>query len=249
MARGKTNQFARLQKKIGIEFQNLELLEQALTHPSYAVDNKCADNQRLEFLGDAVLQLCASQALYQMYPESHEGQLTRRRSAAVCEANLAKAANRLSLGDWLRLGHGEEVLGGRKRASILADAMEAVIAAVYLDAGFEEAKQFIDRALNGYKAAEVDLRDAKSRLQELMQTDGGAAPQYEIIAEDGPANARVFTARVLNKDNVELGRGQGTRKQWAEEAAAEEALKQLEKAKKKRKAKVKQAPDSEESAE
>ena len=128
--------YKKLEKRLDFEFDDDKLLELALTHPSYAMDNKCKDNQRLEFLGDAVLQLCVSDVLYDRFPKIHEGQLTRRRSALVCEGNLAKAARKLGLGDWLRLGHGEELLGGREKASILADAMEAVIAAVYIDGGF-----------------------------------------------------------------------------------------------------------------
>ncbi|MBQ7487000.1 MAG: ribonuclease III [Clostridia bacterium] len=216
--------YKKLEKKLGVEFDDTDLLEQALTHPSYAMDNKCSDNQRLEFLGDAVLQLCVSDVLYRRYPNLHEGQMTRRRAALVCEANLAKAARELQLGDWLRLGHGEETLGGRRKPSILADAMEAVIAAIYRDSGYKSACAFINRIMDDYEAAETDTRDAKSRLQEAMQQNGGSGPVYEIIDESGPPNARIFTARVLRENGEEIGRGRGTRKQWAEEAAAEQAL-------------------------
>ena len=216
--------YRKLEKRMEVRFSNPELLELALTHPSFAMDNHCGDNQRLEFLGDAVLQLCVSTVLYERFPGIHEGQLTRRRAALVCEMNLAMAAKRLHLGDWLRLGHGEELLGGREKASILSDAMEAVIAAVYQDAGFDAACAFISRVLNDFEAAETDTRDAKSRLQAAMQRNGGSGPVYEIIDESGPPNARIFTARVLRESGEEIGRGTGRRKQWAEEAAAEQAL-------------------------
>ena len=230
MRADKMDKYSKLEKRMEVRFSNPELLEMALTHPSFAMDNHCGDNQRLEFLGDAVLQLCVSNALYERYPGIHEGQLTRRRAALVCETNLAKAAKRLHLGDWLRLGHGEELLGGREKASILSDAMEAVIAAIYRDAGYETAFAFIARVLNDFEAAETDTRDAKSRLQEAMQQNGGSGPVYEIINEEGPPNARIFTARVLRENGEEIGRGTGRRKQWAEEAAAEQALRQLQSA-------------------
>ncbi len=221
------SKYKKLEQTLGITFKDASLLELALTHPSFAMDFKCTDNQRLEFLGDAVLQIRVSEVLYERFPMIHEGQLTRRRAALVCEANLAKSARRLGLGDWLRLSHGEELLGGRERASILADAMEAVIAAVYLDQGFDAARGFIDRVLNGYEAGEKDSRDAKSRLQEYLQSLGESAPTYEAVGEEGPPNAKVFTARALRGNGEEIGRGQGTRKQWAEEAAAEQALHDL----------------------
>ncbi len=217
-----------LQQTLGYTFRDSDLLELALTHPSYAMLHGCQDNQRLEFLGDAVLQIRTSDVLYHRFSNLHEGQMTRRRSALVCEANLAKAARRLMLGRWLRLAPGEVALGGEDKASILSDAMEAVIAAVYLDGGFEAVFPFIDRVLQEYEAGEVDVRDAKSRLQEYVQARGEPTPVYEEVGMEGPANARVFTARVLRGDGTELGRGRGTRKQWAEEAAAEAALKLLE---------------------
>ena len=216
-----------LEQTIGHEFADASLLELALTHPSYALAHKCQDNQRLEFLGDAVLEICVSRVLYERFPKLREGQLTRRRAALVCEANLARAARELGLGSYLRLDRGEEVVGGRENPSILADTMEAVIAAVYLDGGMDEAAALVDLAMDGSKTSEKGDRDAKSALQEYLQALGEETPSYEIIAQDGPPHARVFTARVLRADGTELGRGQGARKQRAEEAAAQMAMRTL----------------------
>ena len=216
-----------LERTNGHSFSDPALLELALTHPSYALAHKCQDNQRLEFLGDAVLEICVSRVLYQRYPKLREGQLTRKRAALVCEANLARAASRMGLGSYLRLDRGEEVVGGRENPSILADTMEAVIAAVYLDAGMEKAAALVDLAMDGYRTSEKSDRDAKSALQEYLQSLGEETPTYEIIGQDGPPHARTFTARVLRADGTELGKGTGARKQRAEEAAAAMALRAL----------------------
>ena len=213
-----------LERTIGHTFADTSLLELALTHPSYALAHKCQDNQRLEFLGDAVLEICVSRVLYHRYPKLREGQLTRKRAALVCEANLARAAARMGLGSYLKLDRGEEVVGGRENPSILADTMEAIIAAVYLDAGMDKAAALVDLAMDGYKTSEKGDRDAKSALQEYLQALGEETPTYEIIGQDGPPHARVFTARVLRADGTELGQGTGARKQRAEEAAAAMAL-------------------------
>ena len=161
-----------LERTIGHQFADIALLDLAMTHPSYALQHKCQDNQRLEFLGDAVLEICVSRVIYHKYPKLREGQLTRKRAALVCEANLAKAATRLGLGSYLKLDRGEEVVGGRENPSILADTMEAVIAAVYLDAGMEKAAQLVDLAMDGYETSEKGDRDAKSALQEYLQALG-----------------------------------------------------------------------------
>lgn len=213
-----------LERAIGHTFADGALLDLAMTHPSYALQHKCRDNQRLEFLGDAVLEICVSRVLYHKFPKLKEGQLTRRRAALVCEANLAEAARRFGLGSFLKLDRGEEVVGGRENPSILADTMEAVIAAVYLDAGMDEAAALVDRAMGDYVSAAASDRDAKSALQEYLQALGEETPYYEIVAQDGPPHARVFTARVLRADGTELGRGRGARKQRAEEAAAQMAM-------------------------
>jgi len=219
--------YAMLEQRIGHRFSDSTLIDLAMTHPSYALQHKCRDNQRLEFLGDAVLEICVSRVLYHKFPKLKEGQLTRRRAALVCEANLAEAARRFGLGGFLKLDRGEELVGGRENPSILADTMEAVIAAVYLDAGIEKAAELIDLAMGDYEPCVKSERDAKSALQEYLQSLGEETPNYEIIAQDGPPHARVFTARVLRADGTELGCGQGVRKQRAEEAAAQMALKTL----------------------
>jgi len=216
-----------LEQVIGHTFSDIGLLDLAMTHPSYALQHKCKDNQRLEFLGDAVLEVCVSRVLYEKFPKLKEGMLTRRRAALVCEANLAQAAKRFGLGSYLKLDRGEEVVGGRENPSILADTMEAVIAAVYLDGGMETAAHLIDLAMGDYESAARSDRDAKSALQEYLQSLGEDTPTYEIIAQDGPPHARVFTARVLRADGTELGCGQGARKQRAEEAAAQMAMRAL----------------------
>ncbi len=216
-----------LERAIGHRFADASLLDLALTHPSYALAHKCEDNQRLEFLGDAVLELCVSRVLYARFPGLREGQLTRRRAALVCEASLAQAARRFGIGAYLKLERGEEMIGGRENPSILADAMEAVIAAVYLDAGIGAAGALVDLAMGDYAPNGQVERDAKSVLQEYLQARGEKVPDYEIIAQDGPPHARMFTARVLREDGTEMGRGRGARKQRAEEAAASAALKAL----------------------
>ena len=185
-----------LERAIGHTFADESLLDLAMTHPSYALQHKCRDNQRLEFLGDAVLEICVSRVLYHKFPKLKEGQLTRRRASLVCEANLAEAARRFGLGAFLKLDRGEEVVGGRENPSILADTMEAVIAAVYLDAGMDKAAALVDLAMGDYESAAGSDRDAKSALQEYLQALGEETPSYEIIAQDGPPHARVFTARV-----------------------------------------------------
>lgn len=217
-------EYKQLEQTIGHSFQNHALLELALTHPSYALAHKCQDNQRLEFLGDAVLEICVSRVIYHRFPKLREGQLTRKRAALVCEANLARAARRMGIGGFLKLDKGEELVGGRENPSILADTMEAIIAAVYLDAGMDAAAALVDLAMDGYKTPEKGDRDAKSALQEYLQALGEETPTYEIIAQDGPPHARVFTARVLRADGTQLGIGSGPRKQRAEEAAAHMAM-------------------------
>ena len=213
-----------LEQTIGHKFEDIKLLELPLMHPSYALAHKCQDNQRLEFLGDAVLEICVSRVLYHRFPKLREGQLTRKRAALVCEANLARAAKRMDIGSYIMLDRGEELVGGRENPSILADTMEAVIAAVYLDAGMEAAARLVDLAMDGYNTPEKGDRDAKSALQEYLQALGEETPTYEIIGQDGPPHARVFTARVLRADGTELGNGKGPRKQRAEDAAARMAL-------------------------
>ena len=216
-----------LEERLGHVFQNRKLLETALTHPSFGGDHHVPHYQRLEFLGDAVLELAVSRYLYFELPEVDEGKLTRIRAALVREESLNRAARRIGLGEFIRLSVGEERSGGRQKPSILSDVMEAVLAAVYLDAGFDEAVRIIDMVLGEELRPEVlkDHLDAKSRLQELMQREG-RMPSYDYLSMEGPPHAPVFSYRVMDGEQ-ELGRGSGTSKQNAQQAAARDALKRM----------------------
>ena len=216
-----------LEERLGHVFQNRKLLETALTHPSFGGDHHVPHYQRLEFLGDAVLELAVSRYLYFELPEVDEGKLTRIRAALVREESLNRAARRIGLGAFIRLSVGEERSGGREKPSILSDVMEAVLAAVYLDAGFDEAVRIIGMVLGEELRPEVlkDHLDAKSRLQELMQREG-RMPSYDYLSMEGPPHAPVFAYRVMDGDQ-ELGRGSGTSKQNAQQAAARDALKRM----------------------
>ena len=216
-----------LEERLGHVFQNRKLLETALTHPSFGGDHHVPHYQRLEFLGDAVLELAVSRYLYFELPEVDEGKLTRIRAALVREESLNRAARRIGLGEFIRLSVGEERSGGREKPSILSDVMEAVLAAVYLDAGFDEAVRIIGMVLGEELRPEVlkDHLDAKSRLQELMQREG-RMPSYDYLSMEGPPHAPVFAYRVMDGEQ-ELGRGCGTSKQNAQQAAARDALKRM----------------------
>ena len=216
-----------LEERLGHAFQNRKLLETALTHPSFGGDHHVPHYQRLEFLGDAVLELAVSRYLYYELPEVDEGKLTRIRAALVREESLNRAAQRIGLGEFIRLSVGEERSGGRQKPSILSDVMEAVLAAVYLDAGFDEAVRIIGMVLGEELRPEVlkDHLDAKSRLQELMQREG-RMPSYDYLSMEGPPHAPVFAYRVMDGEQ-ELGRGSGTSKQNAQQAAARDALKRM----------------------
>lgn len=216
-----------LEERLGHAFQDRKLLETALTHPSFGGDHHVPHYQRLEFLGDAVLELAVSRYLYFELPEVDEGKLTRIRAALVREESLNRAARRIGLGEFIRLSVGEERSGGREKPSILSDVMEAVLAAVYLDAGFDEAVRIIGMVLGEELRPEVlkDHLDAKSRLQELMQRDG-RMPSYDYLSMEGPPHAPVFAYRVMDGEQ-ELGRGSGTSKQNAQQAAARDALKRM----------------------
>ena len=216
-----------IEARLGYRFENPKLLETALTHPSFGGDHHVPHYQRLEFLGDAVLELAISRHLFFELPEVDEGKLTRIRAFIVREETLCRAAQRLGLGDHIRLSVGEERSGGRKKPSILCDVLESVLAAVYLDGGFDQAVRIIALALEEELRPEVlqDHLDAKSRLQELLQRDG-LMPAYEFGSMEGPPHAPVFTYRVM-KGEQELGFGQGTSKQNAQQAAARDALKRM----------------------
>ena len=215
-----------LEKRLGYSFEDSKLLLTALTHPSFGGDHRVPHYQRLEFLGDAVLELAVSRYLFFELPEVDEGKLTRIRAALVREESLSRAAQRLGLGEFIRLSVGEERSGGRKKPSILSDVMEAVLAAVYLDGGFDEAVRIISKVLKEELRPEglEDHLDAKSRLQEILQRVG-EMPVYEFISMEGPPHAPLFTYVVKEGERV-LGSGQGTSKQNAQQAAARDALKQ-----------------------
>lgn len=211
-----------LQKALGYFFRDERLLRLALTHPSAGLPE---DNQRLEFLGDAVLQLCVSVALYGRHPADQEGSLTQLRQALVREETLAEAANRFEIGEYLRFDKGEAASGGGHKPSVLCDAMEAVLAAVYLDGGWEAAAALCARALNNF-AAPPREKNWKSLLQEKTQRHGGCTPEYRIVSQEGPAHARVFTAEVLLRGAV-AGSGTGGTKKQAEQEAARAAMEKI----------------------
>ena len=219
--------FEEMQQRLGYRFKDESLLETALTHPSFGSDYHVPDNQRLEFLGDAVLELAISRLLYIVHPEMPEGGLSRLRSALVREETLAQAAAGYQIGKEIRLSVGEERTGGRRKPSLLADAMEAVIAAVYLDGGWQAAFDLVERTIDVRASLDLDYfaMDAKTRLQELLQKDGHA-PSYEIVSVEGPPHAPMFTAHV-SVDGKLLGEGQGRTKRQAQQQAAAKAIKLL----------------------
>jgi len=206
-------------KALGYTFNDEALLRCALTHPSMGKD----DNQRLEFLGDAVLQYLMSDTLYREPPEEREGALTHRRALLVCEAALSPIAKKLGLGEALKMDKGEELTGGREKPSVLCDTMEAVLAAVYLDGGMEAARGVVQRCWPSEDEVARPLQDSKGALQEVLQKDGGEFPTYEIIGQSGPPHAPVFRAAARWRGKV-LAEGEGKTKKQAEQAAALKAL-------------------------
>lgn len=221
------------EKALGLAFSNKALLQRALTHRSYLNENPdypLEDNERLEFLGDAILDFVTGEYLYHRFPEMPEGRLTNLRSSLVRTETLASFATQLHLGDYLFLGKGEEESGGRKRPAILCDAFEAFIGALYLDSGLDAARHYvcalIDPALQTILASDTD-KDAKSRLQEVAQSHYQLTPTYRTVQEDGPDHAKEFTVEAVIGGKV-YGRGKGFSKQNAAQAAAQEALRVLE---------------------
>lgn len=219
-----------LEKGLGYVFTDRSLLENALTHSSYANENRergIRDNERLEFLGDAILGFVVAEYLYRNFPGHPEGELTRVRADLVCETNLARQAATIRLGEFLRLGHGEEQGGGRKRASIVSDAMESVIAAAYMDGGFAAAKGIIDRLiLRDVSMTRPHNYDYKTALQELVQRKKDQLLQYELTGECGPDHDKQFTVEVRLNGRA-VGAGVGSSKKRAEQAAAEDAIARL----------------------
>lgn len=219
-----------LEEKLGYTFQNRSLLENALTHSSYANENRgrgMRSNERLEFLGDSVLGMVVADFLYRTNPNLPEGELTRVRANLVCENSLVVVARELDLGRYLMLGHGEAAGGGRERPSILADAVEAVLAAVYLDGGISHARPIIQNYILDRAAQEKGANhDFKTALQELIQRESGQVLTYHLTGESGPDHAKVFQVEVhLNGEAV--GQGQGRSKKEAEQSAAQAALEKL----------------------
>ncbi|MBQ8200248.1 MAG: ribonuclease III [Clostridia bacterium] len=207
---------------LGYQFKNPALLRRALTHPSMGAD----DNQRLEFLGDAVLQYIMSDILYATHPRDREGQLTHLRALLVCEAALSQVARSLHVGEALLMDRGEELTGGRDKPSVLCDAMEAILAAVYLDGGLDAAREIVLRCWPKPEEVHRPMQDSKGALQEHLQKDGGDAPTYEIVSQNGPPHDRTFQAAVF-RYGVELARGTGKTKKQAEQAAALAALRNI----------------------
>jgi ribonuclease-3 len=213
------------QREIGYHFSNEQLLVQALTHSSYANEKhmkKLSDNERLEFLGDAVLEIISSEYLYGQYPKLPEGELTKLRASIVCEPTLALCTQALHLGDYLRLGKGEDQTGGRERKSILSDALEAVIGAIYLDGGFANAKEFVLR----YILTDIEHKqlfyDSKTILQEIVQGEHEQL-SYILLEESGPDHNKSFTVEARVGERA-IGTGTGHTKKAAEQEAAYNAL-------------------------
>ena len=221
--------YTELEKGLGYTFRDKSLLENALTHSSYANEKRDgrSSNERLEFLGDSVLGFVTADFLYHLHPDKPEGDLTRIRADLVCERNLARCAATIRLGDFLLLGHGEDHGGGRKRDSIVSDAMESVIAAAYLDGGFQAAKGIIDRLiLSDLPKGRPGNFDYKTMFQELVQREKDQAIRYELTGQSGPDHDKVFSVDILLNGSV-VGCGQGRSKKKAEQAAAEQAVANL----------------------
>ncbi len=221
-------QLKELQKTIGYMFQKEYLLKQALTHSSYAHETtikEVIDNERLEFLGDAVLELVSSEFLFQTHPDMKEGNMTKLRASLVCEQSLASCAREINLGSYLLLGKGEDLTGGRERDSILSDAWEAIIGAMYLDGGFTSAKEFILK----YVLKDIEHKklfyDSKTILQEVIQNEYKQSLHYRLLSEEGPDHNKVFTVQAyMNQTPLMIGKGK-TKKAAEQEAAYQSLLK------------------------
>ena len=221
----------RLEEKLGVKFNNIENLNAALIHTSYANEGErnLESNERLEFLGDAVLELASSTYLYEKFPELSEGQLTKTRASIVCSTTLAKLGKNLGLGKILLLGHGEEVSGGRERISNLEDTFESIIGALYLDSGWEVAKDYVIRQLTPeFQNAKIgqNLKDFKTTLQELIQRDPTKKIEYVELSSSGPDHMKVFECAAKINGKI-YGKGTGKSKKIAEQAAAEKTLAML----------------------
>lgn len=220
-----------IETKLDYQFKDESLLKTALTHSSYANEMKkegAKSNERLEFLGDAVLGMLVARYLYITYPDMPEGRMTKVRSSLVCEQNLVEVGEKLGLGQHILLGKGERTAGGRERPALLADAVEAVLAAVTLDGGLDEAERIVQR----YIIADLDHidqleHDYKTMVQEYVQRKSGQTFTYDVIDEQGPDHLKTFTVRLMI-DDADMGRGSGRTKKEAEQAAAADAIKKLQ---------------------
>ena len=220
-----------LEKNIGYKFNNIDLLKNALTHTSYAYENNVASNEKLEFLGDSILEFLSSKYIYGNYPKLKEGEMTKVRATVVCEDSLYKIAKKHNFSDFLYLGKSEMKHEGNRKPAIMADSVEAVIAAMYFDSGLDACEKFIvDNLKEDIEIASknVGIKDHKTILQEKLQVHGNVKIEYEIINEEGPDHYKTFTAEVKLNGKV-LAVGKGKNKKHAEMDAADKALKELEK--------------------
>lgn len=218
-----------IEEKIGYNFQNKELLKKALTHTSYAYENNIESNEKLEFLGDSILEFVSSKYLYENYPELKEGEMTKVRATVVCEKSLYKVAKEHDFSDFLYLGRSERKMGGSQRPAILADSVEAVIAAIYLDGGIKEAEKFIIQSLKkdiAMATKHVGDKDYKTVLQEKLQEHGDVKIEYQMLKEEGPDHNKSFEVQVSCNGEV-LAKGRGKSKKEAQMEAAEKALEKL----------------------
>lgn len=229
----RTQQLQSFCQKLGIHMHDLELMDMALTHTSYAHEAKRATklphNERIEFLGDSVLSVVVSTYMYKNFPDLSEGQLTKLRAYIVCEGSLYEYAKKIHLGDYLQLGKGEEMSGGRERPSILADAFESVLGAIYLDQGLEAVQScllnMMQKEIN-YICRHGIHNDYKTRLQEFLQRDGEVEISYQLMGSTGPEHNKIFTSEVMVEGRV-IGEGKGRTKKDSEQHAAQQALAQL----------------------
>jgi len=220
-----------LQQSLNIHFKNRQLLKQAFTHASYVNEHRFGqhqDNERLEFLGDAVLELTVSEFLFEAHPNRPEGELTKLRAAIVCEPSLVKFAEALQFGQYVLLGKGEELTGGRMRPALLADVFESFIGALYLDQGLEVVRSFLTKYVFSQVSQDgkMQINDFKTRLQEFTQQHNMGLLEYRIVEERGPAHEREFVSEVHMGDEC-LGRGTGRSKKEAEQQAAAQALERI----------------------
>lgn len=219
----------KLEDALGYRYKNKLLLQTALSHTSYANEtyqDSLRSYERLEFLGDSILGFVAAEYLFRTFPTKHEGELTRIRAELVCEKNLAHVARQLDIGSELLLGHGEEQGGGRDRSSILCDVMESLIAAAYLDGGFDAARGIVERVILPKLTEVVKTHDYKTELQELVQRKKDQVLSYELTGESGPDHCKEFSVRVL-LNGTPVGEGSGTSKKRAEQNAAMRAIETL----------------------